>query len=190
MQVLPVGDLDELPGVPGIDRERLLAEHVRPRLERGLRMFVVHAVGTRDEADVHARVDHVPIVLARDPEAPVVLDLLEQLRPLAADADELELVLACREVRKMRGDGPGPRPITPSLSFVIVAPVFVEFDLLLEEQAGDASSPISRATSCRPGVTGSRRARSSRPGSGGRRTRARRRARRPARARRSRPRCG
>jgi hypothetical protein len=36
-----------------------------------------------------------------------VLDLLEELRPLATHPDELDLVSALCEVRQVRGDGPG-----------------------------------------------------------------------------------
>ena len=93
--------------MPWIDRERLLAQHVRARLERRLRVLVVEPVRARDEADVHAGVDDVAVVLARDAEAPVAPDLLEQLGAFARDADELDVVPALREVRQVGGDGPG-----------------------------------------------------------------------------------
>ena len=186
--------LDELPGVRGLDRERLLAEHVRARLERGLRVLVVQAVRAPDEADVHAGVDHVAVVLARHAEAPVVLDLLEQLRAPCGRRRRTR-----RRPRAWRSSAGARRPprirrrsprvaalpsrsssarsghvanSTSSSSTRLVTPPSSEL--------GADAVPPGRERRCR-------RARSSRPGPAARRSRAPARARSRAPARRSRP---
>src|SRR5947207_4459760 len=96
-----------MPRVARVDGERLLAQHMRARLERRLRVLVMESVRARDETDVDPGVDDVAVVLAGQLEAPVVLYLLKQLRSLAPDPDELHVVAAQREVRQVRRDGPG-----------------------------------------------------------------------------------
>src|SRR5439155_11491594 len=113
VEAVPLGGLDQVPRLARLNRDRLLDEHMRACLERRLRVLVVEGRRTRDEADVDPGVDHVVVVLARELEAPIVPDLHEELRALACDADELDLVAAPREVRQVRGDRPRPCPDHP-----------------------------------------------------------------------------
>jgi len=76
-------------------------------------VLVVQSRRAGDEADVDARVDYVAVVLARDPEAEVVLDLLQELGPLPRHAHELDLVAPLREVRQVGRDRPRARTDHP-----------------------------------------------------------------------------
>jgi hypothetical protein len=96
----------EVPRVGGLERERLLAHHVRARLERRLRLLPVIAGRTADHDDVRLRLDHVAPVARRRLEAELVLDPLQQVGVPAVDDRELDLIPVCSEVREMRADGP------------------------------------------------------------------------------------
>ena len=96
-----IGSIRKVPGVFGSDGHRLLDQNVSAGFEGRFRVFVMEPSGTGHEAYVDARVQHVAIVLAGDFEAPIGLDLLEELRTLSRDRHELHVIATRGKFREV-----------------------------------------------------------------------------------------
>ena len=105
----PLDGLIQVPGIRGIERERLLAHHVRTGLQRGLRLLVVVAGRAADHDDVGLGLEDLAPIRGRLLEAELVLDPPQQVRVPPVHDRELDLVLMGLEVRQMRADGPRSR---------------------------------------------------------------------------------
>ena len=106
MPSLSPGDSHEIPCILGINCYRLFNQHVSAGRERRVRVFVMEGGGTRNDADIDPGVEDLLIALGGKLEAKSVADLLEKLRALSADSNELEFMSARFEGRQVRCHDP------------------------------------------------------------------------------------
>ena len=109
MPSLSPGDSHEIPCIFGIDRYRLFNQNVSAGGERRASVFVMEGGRTRNDADIDLGVENLLIALGGKLEAKSVADLLEKLRALSADSNELEFIPAGFEGRQVRCHDPRAR---------------------------------------------------------------------------------
>ena len=106
VEALLPGALDELAGVDGAGRHRLLAHHVQAGVESGQGVLVVQGVGRGHDHSVQLAVgQQVAVVLGGVAEAEALLHLLQLPGAEAADAGEVHVVPG-RQDRQVVAGGP------------------------------------------------------------------------------------